>query len=254
MWEEKGLERERIFDREIEALEKDKTSAALMAAIITGILGTAFMAGATFAVPARPPQYALCIVLAVPGFLGWILPCFLYKRKARKDTEKIVPLIESKYDEIYEICEKSCSKSRILGHIQLVISPLLFKQFLMASLFGDGPVVHNHNQVRILDGGKPVGDDNAGPVFHDMPGGVLNGLFGAGVHVGGGFVQNQNSGVCHKGPGNGQKLALPLADGLAGAGQNGIVPQGKSLKHISAAADGNGVLKLFIGGLLIAIF
>lgn len=71
-----------------------------------GILGTAFMAGATFAVTAQPPHILLCIILAIPGFLGWILPYFLYKAGVRKQTEKMTPLIEEKYDEIYEICEK----------------------------------------------------------------------------------------------------------------------------------------------------
>lgn len=91
---------------EIDALEKAKTSVATMYAIILGVLGTAFMAGATFAVTAQPPHYILCILLAIPGFLGWIFPYFLYKRKVRKQAEKLTPLIEAKYDEIYEICEK----------------------------------------------------------------------------------------------------------------------------------------------------
>ena len=91
---------------EIDALEKAKTATAAMYAIIIGILGTAFMAGSTFAVTAQPPHYILCILLAVPGFLGWVLPYFLYKRIVRKQTEKITPLMEEKWDEIYEICEK----------------------------------------------------------------------------------------------------------------------------------------------------
>ena len=77
-----------------------------MLALTVGILGTAFMAGSTFAVTAQPPHILLCIILAVPGFLGWILPYFLYKAGVRRQTEKITPLIEEKYDEIYEICEK----------------------------------------------------------------------------------------------------------------------------------------------------
>ena len=48
----------------------------------------------------------LCILLAVPGFLGWALPYFLYNAGVRRQTEKITPLIEEKYDEIYEICRK----------------------------------------------------------------------------------------------------------------------------------------------------
>lgn len=64
------------------------------------------MAGSTFAVTAPPPRYILCILLAVPGFLGWIFPYFLYKRTAGKQAEKLTPLVEAKYDEIYEICKK----------------------------------------------------------------------------------------------------------------------------------------------------
>lgn len=79
---------------------------AAVYALIIGTLGTAFMAGATFAVTAQPPYIVLCIILAVPGFLGWILPYFLYRRIQRRETEKITPLIEAKYDEIYEICGK----------------------------------------------------------------------------------------------------------------------------------------------------
>lgn len=91
---------------QIQMLEQRKTSAAAAYAIILGVIGTAFMAGSTFAVTAQPPHYILCILLAIPGFLGWIFPYFLYKRIAVKQTEKITPLIEEKYDEIYEICEK----------------------------------------------------------------------------------------------------------------------------------------------------
>lgn len=91
---------------EIQTLEKRKTSVATVYALILATVGTAFMAGATFAATAQPPYIVLCIILAVPGFLGWILPYFLYKRIQQKQTEKITPLIEAKYDEIYEICER----------------------------------------------------------------------------------------------------------------------------------------------------
>ena len=91
---------------EIQILEQRKTSAATAYAIILGIIGTAFIAGSVFAVTAQPPYYILCILLAIPGFLGWIFPYFLYRKVVWKQTEKIIPLIEAKYDEIYEICEK----------------------------------------------------------------------------------------------------------------------------------------------------
>ena len=100
---------ERNFEacvNEIDKLEKEKTSIATVYALVLGIIGTAFMAGSTFAVTAQPPNYILCIILAVPGFLGWIFPYFLYKKVVGKQTERVTPLIEEKYDEIYEICEK----------------------------------------------------------------------------------------------------------------------------------------------------
>lgn len=92
--------------KEIEALEKSKTSAATIYALVVGVIGTAFMAGSVFAVTAQPPYIILSILLAIPAFIGWIVPYFLYKGVTRKQTEKLEPLIEQKYDEIYDICEK----------------------------------------------------------------------------------------------------------------------------------------------------
>lgn len=96
---------------EIQMLEKNKSSAATVWALVLGMIGTAFMAGSVFAVTAQPPHILMCIILAVPAFLGWILPYFLYRKILEKQTGKMTPLIEAKYDEIYEICEKG---SRLL--------------------------------------------------------------------------------------------------------------------------------------------
>ena len=91
---------------EIDMLERAKSSKATMWSLIIGILGTAFMAGAVFAVTAQPPQILLCILFAIPAFIGWILPYFVYRKLLAQQTERIIPLIEAKYDEIYELCEK----------------------------------------------------------------------------------------------------------------------------------------------------
>lgn len=97
---------------EIEALEKSKTSAATIYALALGIIGTAFIAGSVFAVTAEPRHIILCILLAVPGFAGWICPYFVYRRIAAKRTKRVLPLIEEKYEEVYGICEKG---SRLLN-------------------------------------------------------------------------------------------------------------------------------------------
>lgn len=92
--------------KEIDALEAAKISGATMLALMVGLLGTGFMAGSVFCVTAQPPLILPCILLAIPAFIGWALPVFIYKKRVEKQTEKINPLIEAKYDEIYEICEK----------------------------------------------------------------------------------------------------------------------------------------------------
>lgn len=91
---------------DLNSLQKAKASLATMWSLIIGITGTAFMAGSTFAVTHNPPIIWLCILLAIPGFMGWILPYFVYKLIFQKQTEKLQPLIEQKTEEIYDVCEK----------------------------------------------------------------------------------------------------------------------------------------------------
>lgn len=91
---------------EIRELESSKASAASVWSLVVGIIGTAFMAGSVFAVTHQPPMILLCILLAVPAFIGWVMPWFIYKSILRKRTRKVEPLIAAKQDEIYEICEK----------------------------------------------------------------------------------------------------------------------------------------------------
>lgn len=91
---------------EIAALESAKASAATAVSIAIGVIGTAFMAGSVFAVTAKPPIIWLCVILGIPGIIGWILPYFVYKRLVIRKTAEVNGLVDRKYDEIYEICEK----------------------------------------------------------------------------------------------------------------------------------------------------
>lgn len=99
---------QRQFDScvtEIQRLEFSKLLRASAVAYTTGLIGTAFMAGSVFAVLAD--RIPLMILLAVPAFAGWILPYFFYCILLRRKTEQVEPLIDKKYDEIYEVCEKA---------------------------------------------------------------------------------------------------------------------------------------------------
>lgn len=94
---------------EIIALEHSKTSTATIWALCIALMGTAFMAGSVFAITAAPPHVVLCILLAVPGFAGWIAPFFVYRIIRDKKTRQVNPFIEEKIEEIYGMCEKGQS-------------------------------------------------------------------------------------------------------------------------------------------------
>lgn len=91
---------------ELAALKKGKTQSARLTAWGIAAAGTAFMACSTFAATAEPPRILLCVLFALPGLLGWLLPLLVYRAVVRKSTVRITPKIEEKHEEIYEICEK----------------------------------------------------------------------------------------------------------------------------------------------------
>ena len=91
---------------EIDALEKAPDNTALGAALAVGLVGTALLAGSVFSVAATPPIIWLCVLLGVPGLIGWVLPYFVYQHVRRKRARSLAPLIEKKQDEIWTLMEK----------------------------------------------------------------------------------------------------------------------------------------------------
>ncbi|MFV0394604.1 MAG: hypothetical protein ACK5LC_09445 [Coprobacillaceae bacterium] len=92
--------------REIEMLNKSKKSNATMYALIIGFVGTVLVALSVFAITAPVPNISLCIIFGTPGIICWILPILVYKYIYRRREKEIAPLIEDKYEEIYDICKK----------------------------------------------------------------------------------------------------------------------------------------------------
>jgi len=91
--------------REIVNLENSEGTGASKVALTIGFIGTVFMALSVFSVLAD--KIALCIVFAIPAFLGWILPYFIYKAVKNSRTKKVAPLIEKQYDSIYDVCKQA---------------------------------------------------------------------------------------------------------------------------------------------------
>ena len=94
------------LQRQFEALERSKTTAASIAAFSIGLVGSAFLGGAVFAY--LTGSLPLMVVLAIPGFLGWIVPYFCYRKLCSSRERQIIPLVEQKNDEIYAVCEHGC--------------------------------------------------------------------------------------------------------------------------------------------------
>ncbi len=99
---------QRQFEHTMETvgtLEQAKVFKAALAAYIVGVIGTAFMAGSVFAITAG--STILCVILAIPGFIGWIAPYWIYRAINRRKTAEINPVIDEKYDEIYDLCDQA---------------------------------------------------------------------------------------------------------------------------------------------------
>lgn len=91
---------------ELKRLEDSKRTMALIVSLAVGLAGTALTAGSVFAITATPPIIWLCAVLGFLGIAGWIAPYFIFRSLHAKKAEQLAPIIDAKYEEIYELCEK----------------------------------------------------------------------------------------------------------------------------------------------------
>lgn len=100
---------QRQFDgliEQIDYLEKNKTLQATILACIVGVIGCGFMAASVMNFVYLDNIIAM-ILFAIPGFVFWILPIFIYKRLKTRKTIDLQPRIESLYDEVYEVTKKA---------------------------------------------------------------------------------------------------------------------------------------------------
>lgn len=99
---------QRQFDScmaEVGRLETSKTTLPSIWAYTIGLIGTAFMAGSVFAVTAG--NVPVCVVLGIPGFLGWGLAYLMYRKLSAQREQQVTPLIDQKYNLLYDVCEQA---------------------------------------------------------------------------------------------------------------------------------------------------
>lgn len=99
---------QRNFDAcasEISEMEESKTDTASKVSCGVSIVGSVFLCCS--ALLSAASQMVACILMAIPGLLGWLSPVFLYKAIIKKKGERVAPLVDQKYNEIQLVCQKA---------------------------------------------------------------------------------------------------------------------------------------------------
>ena len=132
--------------------------------------------------------------------------------------------------------------------IEFGVDAVGFQQFFMCTAFDDLPVVEYADEVGILDGGKPVGDDNGRAVFHQIVKCLLDELFGLGVEGGSRFVENHDGGILEDGAGDAEALALPAAELAATVADDGLIAFFGLHDEVVGIGDAGSLFHLFRRG------
>ena len=99
-----------------------------------------------------------------------------------------------------------------LAVIKICVKAFCCKQLFVTALLDNIAILHNQDQVRILDGGKPVGNDKACSALHQVIHGLLDLDLCSGINRGGCLIQDQDLIVCQDCSCNGKKLFLTLGN------------------------------------------
>ena len=98
-----------------------------------------------------------------------------------------------------------------------------------------------------------MGDDKAGPAFHELVHGLLDRHLGSGVHGGGRLVENQDFRIRQEGPGDGQKLPLPLGDVGSALVELHVVAAGHSHDKSVGVGGLGGLHHLLVAGVKLTV-
>lgn len=100
---------QRQFDNIVEQIENLENSKVLMAAVFAfavGLIATAFMALSVFSITFWS-NYGSMVLFAIPGLIGWIAPYFIYIKMRNRKTKKVAPIVDEKYDELYQVMKQA---------------------------------------------------------------------------------------------------------------------------------------------------
>ena len=96
-----------------------------------------------------------------------------------------------------------------MQRIQSLVNAATLDKLRVRAGFDNPPLVQNHNQVRLLDRGKPMGDADSRAAFHQFFQFLLHDTLRLRVEGVGRLVEKQNRRVFEDGARDGNALALP---------------------------------------------
>ncbi len=140
-----------------------------------------------------------------------------------------------------------------LTHVELVVEALLGEQGVVVALFNETAVVDDEHLVSLADGAQAVGDDEGGAPGHEAQERFLNVEFGARIDAARGFVQDQDARVGEEGAGDGQQLALALAEIVSLFGDLGLVALRQAADEPVGIGQFGRCSNLFIRGIETAV-
>jgi len=91
-----------------------------------------------------------------------------------------------------------------------------------------------------------VSDDKGSAALHQFEQRLLDLQFGARIHAGGGLIEDQDTRIRQGGPGNGQQLALPLADVGAPLREGGMVAVRQAADELVRVGEDGGLNHLLV--------
>ena len=95
-----------------------------------------------------------------------------------------------------------------LAHIEVVVETFVSQETVVGALLNDLTILEDENFISLLNGGEAVGNDQAGPTFHQSTHGLLDTEFQPGINRGGCLIQNQYLRIHIERPRKGNQLAL----------------------------------------------
>lgn len=104
----------------------------------------------------------------------------------------------------------------------------------------DAATFQDEDTIGAANRGEAVGNDQNGAVFHDAIEGLLDESFGFGIEGGGGFIEDENTGIMKDGAGDRDALALTAGQINSAFTDPGFVTLGKLFDELMGVGDFGG--------------